>query len=176
MTGNSPFPAHVQSFLYSGKVVTLADHVGANVDMNRDIFRKVMEVTESRMREQHFKYATKGAFAQQIVQSVRTRTRKKTKKPTAQPETVATPQINVQEVQEDTESETEEEPVFAVTNPLKPSQRLLDFLAGHKKTLSVPVLPVLGRTARKRGIGTLRSPGRGGVGDRRRHVQSFLSI
>lgn len=176
MTGNSPFPAHVQSYLYSGKVITLADHVGANVDMNRDTYRKVMEFTESRMREQHFKYATKGAFAQQIVQSVRTRTRKKTKKPTIQPENTTKPHISVQEI--DTESETEEEPVLPVINPLKPSQRLLDFLAGHKKTHSVPVLPVVGRTGagQKRRIGTLRSPGRGVVRERKRPLQSFLSV
>ena len=179
MTGTSPFPAHVQSYLYSGKVITLVDHVGVNVDMNRDTYRKVMECTESRMREQQFRYATKGTFAQQIVQSVRTRTRRKTKKVSAKPEAVFKQETIVQEVREDTESEAEEEHIVTMTDPLKPSQRLLDFLAGHKKTLSATVLPpVVGRAVLKqrRELRTLRSTGRVVVPARRMPVQSFHSI
>lgn len=161
MTGWSPFPAHVHSYFYRGKTITLADHVGVDVDMNRDTFQKLFESTETRMREQHFKYATKGMFAQTQLQVTRPRIRKRTKKNTVRVETAVAPQTTVNDVRECSDSESEEE-VKIKTDPLKPSQRLLEFLSDHKKGMSLPVLPPVGKRPKqsKPRLKTLRTPAR----------------
>lgn len=144
MTKFSPFPVHVQSYLYSGKTVTLINQRGADVDMNSDVYRKVMETTESRMRERHFRYATHGTFAPSRAPPPKPRVRKRTRHISQQPPSAVQTGPVAADPPESSESETEQElqsPVAAY--PLHPSQRLLDFLGttNHTKAKSLHTLP-----------------------------------
>lgn len=147
MTQFSPFPLHVLSFLYSGKTVTLLNQPGVDVDMNRDLYRHIIESTETRMKERHFKYATTGAFAQVAPPVVKARTRMKSRKTTIFKEsrevTLETKKPAL-EVHEDSESEVEvvTPPKSPPLEPFHPSQRLLDFLKrdSHNKSKSLGVM------------------------------------
>ena len=154
MTQFSPFPLHVQSFLYSGKTVTLVNQRGADVNMNSDVYRKVMETTEDRMKERHFRYATKGSFAQPLLPPSKPHLRKRTRKPNSQPTNLPTMAASAAKVpipveKDESESESDSEsPEPVVGNPLQPSQRLLDFLKSdtHSKSKSMHALPKVQRT------------------------------
>lgn len=56
-TRNSPFPKHVLRFLYGGKVVTLVDRRGAQLDFQSDRYRSILSDIGEKFHRDHFSCA-----------------------------------------------------------------------------------------------------------------------
>lgn len=56
-TRNSPFPKHVLRFLYGGKVVTLVDRRGAQLDFQSDRYRSILSDIDEKFHRDHFSCA-----------------------------------------------------------------------------------------------------------------------
>lgn len=56
MSAQAPFPRHVLRFLHGGKVVTLIDHHGAQLDFQIERYRSILSNIDEKFRREHFSF------------------------------------------------------------------------------------------------------------------------